>query len=128
MHADVEAYLDPAAMRSTKVNGSGDVSLSASDLTKLLRAGAFGVAVAFAESGSSGSAGALSIGVGIARNNVSNKDKASARNSKVAAAGKLSLYASSAPNVATLAIGVAGSSPARCPGAPRPEARGGARP
>ena len=110
MQANVEAYLDHDDITTTKVGGNGgDVSVSASDLTKLLRADAFGVAVAFAQSGSSGSAGALSIGVGIARNKVSNKDKASVRNSKVDAAGKLSVYASSAPNVATLAIGVAGS-------------------
>src|SRR5262249_38111021 len=55
------------------------------------------------------SAGALSIGAGIARNVVKNKDKAGVTNSKISAGGALSIDAEASPTVAALGIGVAGS-------------------
>ena len=86
----------------------GAIKLLASFLVSLLRADAFGVAVAFAASRRPNSTtGALAIGVGIAINDIDRTVEASIDESTVEAHNDLTLDSSAHGNVSTLGVGVA---------------------
>ncbi len=91
-------------------SSGGAVSLAADDLTTLLRADSFGIAVAYAASTQTGSStGALAIGVGIAMNDVDGDVTALIDDSTVDAFGDITLHADEQANISALGVGVAAS-------------------
>ncbi len=100
------AYFQAASkVKST----GGKISLLAQDLTKLIRADAYGIAVAFAEATNPEGVGvAVGIGIGLAHSKSKKTIQAYIDSSKVdAMGGDVDVEADSKAEVSTLAIGIA---------------------
>ncbi len=104
----IEAYVDGGSVVMTTSRSGGDISLTATDSTKLIDSDAFGIAAAYAATtGLTATAGSAAVGVGIAQNTVSNTVKAYINASNAVADAGISLDATSGPDVHSLGLGVA---------------------
>ena len=103
----IETHIASGSDVTTTAGSGGDITLTSTESTKLIRADAFGLAAAYAAATAAATTVAGAVGVAIAENKVNNTVKAYIDASKALADAGITLDAGASPDVRSLGLGVA---------------------
>ena len=106
----IEAHIASDSDVTTTAGSGGDIDLTSTDSTKLIRADAYGIALAYASAtAAAATTVSAAIGVAISQNKVENSVKAYIDASKALADAGIVIDADASPDVRSFALGVAAS-------------------